>query len=76
MNWKMNLRKKGLNMSIPVEFDPYNASHIKAYKTLCDTGCWPKGVTFAEVAETPQWPMVIMQKLALAWVNIFPTECE
>ena len=53
------------------EFNPYREEHIEAYKHLCKTGCWPEGVTFAEVQESSNWPIQILQKLANAWIDNF-----
>ena len=55
-------------MRIDEWFDPANIDHIKAYHILMNTGMWPAGFIPDGMEFIPGWNILIMNKLADAWV--------
>lgn len=50
-------------------FDEDDINHLKAYKHLCDTGCWPENFV-PEGTEFPtSWHFIIAYKLANAYLD-------
>jgi len=51
-------------------FDTTNLDHLRAYKHLVDTGCWPEGFIPDDVEIPAGWIVGIMAKLANAFVEM------
>lgn len=47
-------------------FDCKNIQHLKAYREICKTGCWPKGFIPPNVEMVNMWQVGIAGKLAMA----------
>lgn len=56
-------------MNIVEFFDPQNTKHILAYKTLEETGHWPKGFVSDDMERPAQWQILLLHKLANCWVE-------
>jgi hypothetical protein len=50
-------------------FDPYNIKHIKAYKTMNETGVWPKGFIPNHIVFGQMWLPSLCMKMADAWID-------
>ena len=60
---------KGNQMDIIEFFDPYNMEHVRAYEHLQKTGQWPKGFIPKRTLFPTNWHLLIINKLANAWVH-------
>jgi hypothetical protein len=56
-------------MKVEKFFDPRNIEHIKAYKTLSETGVWPKGFIPEETEFGPGWQAILAFKIANLYVE-------
>jgi uncharacterized protein YeaC (DUF1315 family) len=54
-------------------FDVTNPEHVRAWHTLCETGCWPEGFVPESMKHdmVPCWQVSIAYKLANAYVSDF-----
>lgn len=52
-------------------FDIYNKDHLQAYKHLEKTGTWPKDFIPDHVLFSTNWNIVLMQKMAIEYVDSF-----
>ena len=50
-------------------FDPHNIEHLKAYKHLEDTGCWPKDFLPDDIEMVTVWKMCLATKLADTYIE-------
>jgi hypothetical protein len=68
----LHTRKKNKDMKQTIVdfFDPYNVSHLKAYRHLEKTGFWPKGFIPDEIIGLAMaWQVGLVAKLARAWLQ-------
>ena len=56
-------------MKIADYFDVTNSFHLKAYRTLQDTGAWPKGFIPEGTEFTPGWHGTLGLMLANAYID-------
>lgn len=50
-------------------FDPSNIEHLKAYKHLQDTGCWPEGFRPKDLEMPANWQFLLISKIAEYFVR-------
>lgn len=50
-------------------FNPHSIRHIKAYKHVLDTGCWPEGFIPEDPVFPVLWRISIVNKLADCWIE-------
>ena len=56
-------------MTVVEKFDTHNIEHLKAWRHLEKTGCWPEGF-LDEGDEVPiLWAAHIAAKMATAWLD-------
>lgn len=61
-------------ISIDEWFDPLNKDHIAAYQHLSDTGTWPPEFLPDDIFFPHSWQILLLNKLADAWVKYMTTE--
>ena len=57
-------------MDIYKFFDPHNFDHLRAYRTLENTGNWPVGFIPDHVVFPPHWQFLLRAKMAREWVAL------
>ena len=56
-------------ISITEWFNPHDADHLRAYVVLIQTGIWPQGFLPSNITFPVLWTVVLIQKMADAWVS-------
>jgi len=51
-------------------FEIYNIDHLSVYKTLMETGAWPKGFIPDGVEMDTNWQTLVAFRMACAWVDL------
>lgn len=61
-------------MDIVEFFDISNGLHLRAYKHLCETGCWTDefwaSLNYKHIEISPNWSIGIANKLARAYIAL------
>ena len=60
-------------MKIEDLFDAHNLNHLAAYRHLQNTGQWPKDFIPKETEFSSMWNILILSKLANAWLDYIST---
>jgi hypothetical protein len=63
------VKGEGKTISIYDWFDPHDLKHLRAYRQLQTTGCWPEDFPPDHVELGTGWQMLITHKMADAWVD-------
>lgn len=63
-------------MDILDYFDIYNVGHLAAYRILSETGSWPRDFIPKEVKFSTGWQIMIVSKMATAWIDYLDFDIE
>ncbi len=61
--------KPARKMDILKFLNIYNIEHLKAYRILDKTGCWPEKFIPENVTFRAGWQIMLAGKMATAWAN-------
>jgi hypothetical protein len=50
-------------------FDAGNVEHLKAYRYLEKTGCWPEGFLPADIDMPHNWQFILLAAMAAKWLE-------
>ena len=62
-------------MTILEFFDPCNLDHLKAYRHLERTGCWPAGFVPEDITFPNCWQISLVGIMASKWLSACESGC-